>query len=216
MPDPVQIGTHATAFGTGAVAGWVAKWMRDRKARRIADALKVEAAQDGLVVVEGPQGVIREANLAACQFWGISREELIGRTYESLSIPDSTELAVDDDRYAELHAGQIDSYEVTKPYRHQTSGATTYARIRPMIVEREFGEDGKVKRSWCVVSIKDVTRQRRLEAEIIRQREEVDRLRRAVSRYEKITKAFKVTSDLGLDDSSSDEIPAPPRGADDG
>ena len=118
----------AGAYGAARTFGG----RRFRTRRRSADGLvstPPQAERDDLVCRFLPDTTLTFVNEAYCQFWGRSRDELLGRSFLDL-IPDDSREAVRE-RIGRV-AVEVDSHE------HQV--------IRAMA--RSAGSDGRTRRSW--------------------------------------------------------------------
>src|SRR5208337_3622890 len=135
-----------------------------------------EFAPDALVVLD-EQGIIRFANGAAVTLFGMSRQDLVGRSIEVL-LPD---------RFRERHRMQVAAY-VRNPanremgartadlYARRADGTEFAAAIRLAPLR---GADAL----YVAAAIRDVTEQRAIRDALVQAREEADRANRAKSRF---------------------------------
>lgn len=87
-----------------------------RRQQAKADALhrrSMESAAIGMCLAS-PEGAFYEVNQALCDFFGYDAKTLLSKTWIELTHPDY--LQADLDKVAELAAGRIDSYRITKRF----------------------------------------------------------------------------------------------------
>jgi diguanylate cyclase (GGDEF)-like protein/PAS domain S-box-containing protein len=157
-------------FVLGAVAASVVAWrlnedMRDRmgdahkrareQSRRFELAFK--SGVSGMALLD-PAGRYLSVNGALCEMLGYSEQELLGRTFQSLTHPD--DLVADTDQHRALLEGAVDLYETEKRYLHR-DGHHVWAQIGVSAVR---SEDGRV--SYFISQTHDITERRRFQDEL--------------------------------------------------
>ncbi|RKI38396.1 PAS domain S-box protein [Corallococcus sp. AB004] len=130
-----RLGLYGTAAGTSlfvlvtmaaflAVSFWNANTLSrlDASRRRAEDVLRLseerfrtsfDGAPTGMALVD-LQGRFLHVNAALCELVGYSREELISRSFQDLTVPE--DLSVDQENAARMRRGEIDSFQREKHY----------------------------------------------------------------------------------------------------
>jgi diguanylate cyclase (GGDEF)-like protein/PAS domain S-box-containing protein len=157
-------------FVLGAVAASVVTWrlnedMRARlgeahhRARETSERFRLafESGVSGMALLT-PDGRYTKVNRALCKMIGYTEQELLGRTFQSVTHPD--DLVADVDQQRALLAGAVDVYETEKRYLHR-DGHEVWAQIGVTAVR---DEDGKV--SYFISQTHDVTTRRRVVDEL--------------------------------------------------
>ncbi len=103
----------------------------------------------------GLDGRLVEVNEAFARTLGLTSEQLVGRTRQSITHPD--DLEADLAFLTRLVAGEIDSYEMEKRYLH-SSGGTVSAQLNVSVVRDTSG-----KPLYFISQVQDLTERRSLE-----------------------------------------------------
>lgn len=114
--------------------------------------LTFEDAAIGMAVVS-LDGRFLDVNRALLESLGMSREDLLTRSFQTVTHPD--DLSVDVEHAERLVAGVIPSYQVEKRYL-TSAGATIWARVTVGLVR-----DGRGRPTHFVSQVEDVTAMRR-------------------------------------------------------
>jgi two-component system, cell cycle sensor histidine kinase and response regulator CckA len=110
VPDPEVMGTLASYKGLafvavtttllyGVLSRQLRRWRAEAEARAQAEEtvgrfeILVSHSQDSILLVRGDDGQILEANPAAMQAYGFTRDELLSRTIHDLRAPDAAAMA---------------------------------------------------------------------------------------------------------------------------
>lgn len=113
-----------------------------------------EQAAIGIAALDAETGAWMEVNAALCRMLGYTREELLARTWRSITHPDDIGAGLE--RRAALRSGRIESYTLEKRYVHK-SGRTFWARVMVSLLR---GEDGECELSL----VEDIDRRKRSES----------------------------------------------------
>ena len=157
-------------FVLGAVAASVVTWrlnedMRasmgeaERRARETAERFRLafESGVSGMALV-APDGRYLRVNRALCEMTGYAEDDLLDRTFQSITHPD--DLAADLHQQRALLDGAVELYETEKRYLHR-EGHEVWAQIGVTAVR---GKDGEVE--YFISQTHDVTTRRRFEEEL--------------------------------------------------
>jgi diguanylate cyclase (GGDEF)-like protein/PAS domain S-box-containing protein len=158
------------AFVLAAVSASVVAWrlnedMRDRVGkshRRERETSKrfqlaFESGVSGMALV-GPDGGYMSVNEALCDMTGYTEEELLGRTFQSITHPD--DLAADEDHLRGLIDARVDDYETEKRYVHR-DGHEVWVHLGVSPVR---DQQGRV--TYFIVQAHDITERRRFQEEL--------------------------------------------------
>jgi diguanylate cyclase (GGDEF)-like protein/PAS domain S-box-containing protein len=168
--NPWAWATVHGVFVLGAVAASVVAWrlnedMRDRMGashRRERDTSKrfqlaFESGVSGMALI-APDGRYLSVNSALCEMTGYTEEELLGRTFQSITHPDDVRTGAEHHRA--LLDGTADSYQTEKRYLHR-DGQHVWAQIGVSPVRDEGG-----RVSYFIVQANDITERRRFQEEL--------------------------------------------------
>jgi diguanylate cyclase (GGDEF)-like protein/PAS domain S-box-containing protein len=157
-------------FVLGAVAASVVTWRLNEDLRaRLNQAhlraqetskrfqLAFESRVSGMALVD-PDGHYVRVNRALCEITGFTEQELLSRTFQSITHPDH--LRSDADQYRALLAGTIDLHEAEKRYVHR-DGHEVWVEVGVTAVR---DDDGAVK--YFITQVHDITTRRRVEEEL--------------------------------------------------
>ncbi|MBF0284854.1 MAG: PAS domain S-box protein [Magnetococcales bacterium] len=133
-----------------------------------------EAAAHGMALAS-PQGRLLRVNAALCDMLGYAELELLNLDFASLTHPD--DLAQDLDLAGRLLAGEIVAYQLEKRYLHR-DGGEVWCALSVSLVRDEAGRPVHL-----VKQIQDVTERRRLERELLRIMEELQRSNEELERF---------------------------------
>jgi PAS domain S-box-containing protein len=109
----------------------------------------------GPMCLSTPDGTVLKVNKESCAFIGLSKEELEGRNFRSLTHPAS--LPTNSSHYERLAAGEIDSYRLEVAYVHK-DGHTVWGDLQS---SRVCGPDDSL--DYIVCQMQDITRRREAE-----------------------------------------------------
>ena len=114
-----------------------------------------DQAAVGVVVVELSTGKYLEVNERVCQILGFTKDDLLGRTFTSLTHPD--DLPFDLDNQRKLTAGEVTQFSREKRYLHK-NGEPVWVNIHVKAIHQEG------RRADCAVTVmEDLTDRKRLE-----------------------------------------------------
>ncbi|MEA2367501.1 MAG: hypothetical protein QOH38_219, partial [Thermoleophilaceae bacterium] len=157
-------------FVLGAVAANVVTWrlnedmrarMGDARDRERETSERFQVAFDGGVsgmALIAPDGRYLRVNRALCEMLGYPEEELLGRTFQSVTHPD--DLTVDLEQHRALIEGSVDVHETEKRYLHR-DGHEVWVQIGVTAVRDDAG--GVL---YFIAQTHDVTTRRRIEDEL--------------------------------------------------
>ena len=120
-----------------------------------------ERSMVGMAETSAEKGWI-EVNDRLCEILGISREQLIRKTWAEVTHPD--DLAADVAEFNRVLAGEIDEYELDKRFI-RGDGQVVFAHLAVRCVRLE---DGAI--DYCVALVDDITERKRIELDL-RERE---------------------------------------------
>jgi PAS domain S-box-containing protein len=122
----------------------------------------VERANDAIIIVQ--DGIIRYANLASLEIWGVSIEEIIGRPFTDFIDPDEIPRVVE--RYQRRMANELVTpiYETTLRYR---DSAKVFVELNAGVVTFQ----GKPA---DLIIVRDITERKQMEGELRRSRDELE------------------------------------------
>jgi PAS domain S-box-containing protein len=118
-----------------------------------------ELAPVGLINT-APDGNLLQVNRRFCHFTGYSEEELLKMTFVDLTHPD--DLARSMEYRQRLIDGKVQHYSLEKRYIRKT-GATVWGHVSVSFLRDEAGDP-----EYTITVVKDITRRKHAEAEILR------------------------------------------------
>jgi PAS domain S-box-containing protein len=126
-----------------------------------------ESAATGMMLVD-LNGHILRANYPVVEMLGYTEAELRTHTFMDFTYPD--DLPPNLDLLRQARAGEIDSYQLEKRFRHK-AGHLLWGRVSAGVVR-----DGANKPSYLVGQLEDITEHKRLGQELAEQAEQLDRI----------------------------------------
>ena len=124
--------------------------------------LAFEHAAFAMVLVS-PQGRFMRVNQSACRMFGYAEEELLQRTFQSLTHPDDLEVGLE--LFKDLISGQRDYGWLEKRYVHR-DGSVIWAVLSTAAVRGPQGET-----LYMVSQIQDITERKAAEARLVESEE---------------------------------------------
>jgi diguanylate cyclase (GGDEF)-like protein/PAS domain S-box-containing protein len=153
-----------------AVAASVVAWrlnedMRDRvgeahrRERETSERFQLafESGVSGMALI-APDGHYISVNGALCEMTGYGEQELLGRTFQSITHPD--DLVADVEHHRGLIDGTLDAYQTEKRYLHR-DGHEVWVQLGVSPVRDQHGQV-----SYFIVQTHDITERRRFEDEL--------------------------------------------------
>ena len=105
-----------------------------------------------------PDDHIQRVNRTLCAMLGYAEEELVGRTVPEITHPDDLDASIEN--HARLVAGEVDSFQMTKRYRHK-DGHDIWSQLSVSAVRDRKGEV-----LYTIAQIQDVTEAHRLSEQL--------------------------------------------------
>jgi PAS domain S-box-containing protein len=126
-----------------------------------------ESAATGMMLVDLDGNILR-TNHPAAEMLGYTEAELSTHTFMDLSFPD--DLPPNLDLLSRARAGEIDSYQLEKRFRHK-AGHLLWGRVSAGVVR-----DAENRPCYLVGQLEDITERKRLGQELAEQAEKLDRI----------------------------------------
>jgi len=122
--------------------------------------LAFESNMAGMVFVDLQDGVLA-VNDAFCQMLGRSREEIVGKSITSFTHPEDRGIA--EEAHCRLISGEVDQVSYVKRDLHKDG------RVIDLEVSKSSARDASGSRLYFVISVRDVTAERALSAQLTHQ-----------------------------------------------